>query len=242
MKRPDGAHNDVSNYRGKRSMADSEGMKPKDFISIGIAILALAVSTAGTWFNVLLQNDDLRVIIGDAPFATVRKNGDLELSGKLSITVVNSGNTIIGLTKIYASAIKLESAVQTLPPCSSEPGLGVGFEFKMATVRPNDIIVLNLDVAFPFAERGKKDWWSGERPLIISKKLYEAHVGEIYLACLGMRLVTTDGIAREALKPGYLYTIGGENDKDRDVGDLKSLFEKDQPVIMFQRKSSVLTR
>jgi hypothetical protein len=218
-------------------MADNGGMKPKDFISIGISMLALIISTASTWFNVLLQKDDIRVIIGDAPSVEILKGGNVEVSGSFDLTIVNAGNTVVGITGILAPLIKLSSNDKPLPNCPSEAALPLmTFVFKGMTIKPSEIVALNLKLTFPTAKKGKGVF--GTETLIIGKKIFEAHKGDIYLACLAFNIVTTDGLARQSTIPAYVYTFG---DAD-DPGNEEPLFSNTEPVVMFKRNTTVLTR
>jgi hypothetical protein len=218
-------------------VADNGGMKPKDFISIGISMFAVVISMASTWFNVLLQKDDIRVIMGRAPGAKITLEGNLEISGSFDVTIINAGNTVVGITRIFPPLIKLTSSTKPLPSCPNEAALPMmSFVFSGKIIKPNEISTLNLELTSLAAVKGKG--FLGTQTLTIPKLIFEVNKGDIYLACLGFNLVTTDGVARQSTVPAYVYTFGDAN----HAANEEPVFPSTEPVIMFKRNTTVLTR
>src|SRR4051812_15680953 len=81
-------------------------MAAKDWSFLSIAVLALCVSVATALFNVVLQFDDLRVVLGRNPLVEIRAS-ELTVSGDQELTFINSGNRAAAITDISAVARRI---------------------------------------------------------------------------------------------------------------------------------------
>jgi hypothetical protein len=80
----------------------------KDWAAITIALLALSVSAATAYFNVIRTTDDLSMVATNIPELKVNSVGMLELStSDVSVILINSGNRRAAISSFLVSISQL---------------------------------------------------------------------------------------------------------------------------------------
>ena len=76
-------------------------MNSKDWASLMIAVLALAISATTAYFNLLRDRDDVRVAFGFGPTIFYNKTAEkLHLADPTTLTFINSGNRAAAIANV----------------------------------------------------------------------------------------------------------------------------------------------
>jgi hypothetical protein len=206
----------------------------KDWASLTFSCLALLISGGSAYFNVVLQKDDIRVVIGSTPFFSLRPNGDIATVGEQELTFINSGNRAAAITSITALVTRFSVPEDLLMTCDGPDVYRMRFEVEAFVIKPGEILVKKIPVSRDLG-------WNEEKGgvLVLPKKMYEAKHGDKYLACLAMNITTPDSFSKEVSPRAFEYVLKrlplfSEEEK-------RPLFEHDKPVVMLQRSGSIFS-
>jgi hypothetical protein len=199
----------------------------KDWVGIAISCVALTVSAGSAYFNVLLQRDDIRVVVGRSPFVEVGNEGQLTLAGDQDLTFINSGNRQAAITNFGVFSFFVKDQASDDASCFRplQFPLVLPYEVKPLVLKPGEVMLFKAELKNP-GNPWKKAKDGG---LTIDKKgLLKS--GEIYVVCLGLTLITPDNYTEQWRRPVFKLAIG-----DSSEAKLVPLFQKDKPLIVLAR-------
>jgi hypothetical protein len=214
----------------------------KDWASIIISLAALGISAGNAFFGVIVQQDDLRVVIGEYPSIWFEE-GEARMSGTQELTFINSGNRAAAITMVSGIVSRLPDAESKNPECYKHGELEreplqtlVSFDTNPFVLKPSEINVMNASLKENIPWKRRKD-----ETFYIPKTLYQPKRGDVFLVCLNFTIVTPDNYLVRWRHPVYKFILIGETDKD-SYYEPKQLFPKERPLIILQRTSTVFSR
>jgi hypothetical protein len=207
----------------------------KDWASLSFSCLALLVSVGTAYFNVFLQQDDIRVVIGSTPTFTLRNNGDIATAGDQELTFINSGNRSAAITSVTALVTRQGAPEDLLATCDGPDAYRMRFDIEPFVIKPGEILVKKMPVSRDLG-------WNDEKNgvLVLPKSSYEAKHGDKYLACLAMNITTPDSFSKEVHHRAFDYVL--KRLAIFEPEEKRTLFERGKPVVMLQRSGSIFSR
>ena len=217
-------------------------MTAKDWLTLTISCVALFVAVTTATFNVVLQLDDVRVVIGKHPIATITDEGAVGLTGNQEFTFINSGTRAAAITSVGGMVFPLKNEDDPYRDCNPPIGDGenippargwmpIGLDAIPLVLKPGDISVV---AAKPggFLWRRRKDG-----TVVFPGGFYRPKDGDRFLVCLTLSVVTPDNFTTRWYKPAFVVEV-----TDAFPRDDKELFEKEKPIVVVRRISTVFQR
>jgi hypothetical protein len=209
-------------------------MALKDWVSVGISCVALGVSVSTAYFNVFLQKDDLRVVIGRPPWVqmTRDKEPEIEVIGEQELTFINLGNRTAAVTFIGASIVPMRAA-KSPDACERNDNVllvyTLGFDTEPFVIKAGEIV--HVQATPQSIDRRKKG-----QNLDIPRKTYEPKDGEVLLACLRLRIITPDSYVNEWEKAAYTFTVS-----ETSPAEEKALFNEKEPLSILRQTRTIFS-
>jgi hypothetical protein len=90
---------------------DKEGTTKsrRDWIALTVSLVSLLVSGLTAYFNVLLQQDDIRIVVDRMPDMSRDQKGVMFASNGVQLTLINVGNRAAVVTKLLAVAYQRDA-------------------------------------------------------------------------------------------------------------------------------------
>jgi hypothetical protein len=190
----------------------------RDRLPIVISLFSLLISALTIYFNVLLELDDIRVVIGQPPTISREKNGEVSIDGDQEFTFVNSGNRTAAVTYVFITTERIETNVSQAQSCGN-------MNDKLMLPLPFDVAALVLkagEINIVSARLGAKRDKQGI--IRIPKELFSAAVGDQILVCLAVNIVTPDNYSTQQRIPVYKFTF------ENEFAEESALFDKNKPL------------
>jgi hypothetical protein len=172
-----------------------------DWFSRILAFSALVVSAWTAYRTLVIQEDDIRVVIGKSPSYFLMTDGSLIVYGQPELTFINSGNRAAAITSIAAILSRLGSIEVQSPACAEKTGdyFPVELDIEPFVLKAGEIIVRTG--GFPkrsFFEK-KDGYYTLRVPFVEVKK------GDAFLACLQLSITTPDSHSARTQLLAYKY-------------------------------------
>jgi len=209
--------------------------KAKDYLTIGISIAALLVALTTSFFSVVWQLDDVRVVIGETPSVYLNEANEVVLEGSQTITFINSGNRQAAITRFQVHAIPLVGPINDKETCENPWGPLIPFVFKRMVLKPSEIVHLELPLT------DEKGFWQKRKDgsLVLEKSISTPKHEDSYLVCLTLDVVTPDSYVEWSRRPIFKITFAEPlTDSERQV----ALFERGRPIPIVQRNGYIFSR
>jgi hypothetical protein len=214
----------------------------KDWATLFISCLALFISAGAAFFGVIVQLDDLRVVIGDHPYIRIEE-GEARMSGPPELTFINSGNRPASITAVRGVVSRLTGPDDKSLECQKYGELDfdkipalIDFDTNPFVLKAGEINVVTAELKDTIPWKRRKDGI-----LYIPKMVYQAKLGDAFLVCFSITIVTPDSYLVQWRRPVYKFVLNDSSGKEQSF-EQQYLFEKEKPVVILQRTSTVLAR
>jgi len=201
----------------------------KDWVAIGISLLALVVSAATGYLANLRQVDDIRVIASIPPEFYLRGENTLVSNGRQSLTFINAGTRNAVITDIFLQITNLGGENEVKKDECSEKGRLIDFEafdFEGLVLKPGDISTIQLQTANRKWVKAADEFIEDLGPNPIFKR------GDTISTCLKIALTTPDAYIPEITIPKYRETLVESSDWYEEP---KELSPKNKPVEVYSK-------
>jgi hypothetical protein len=186
-------------------------------------VLALLISGLNAYYNIIRQKDELRVANDGRLFASTNADGVLEITGRHSLTFINSGNRAAAVTSIKLLVSELDNFDdKEAPNCLAGRGVYLDYEIEPFAVKPGEIFVKSLDV-------------KGEAATF--KIIFGTERKYLLMTCLEFSVASPDEF-RGLLRPLTIEEFGkpkGKRTLGEGFGDSKITLGLSRPEILMQR-------
>jgi hypothetical protein len=138
--------------------------KHRDWIAISVAVVSFVISVASfvfsaisTYYGVILQKDDLRVVFSFAPYVVFddANKGELIVSGGLGAVFINSGNraAVVIAARLFVRQNAPSNNIYQVKQCG---GVEISFELDPFSIKEKEIVSrqfgLKTDAKYVVAE------------------------------------------------------------------------------------------
>ena len=132
----------------------------KDAVTLPMSIAAFLISGVSTYFNVVRQTDDLRMLIPTVPFITLDQDRTrFAIEPSETVLFMNSGNRSAAVTFMQLH-VRQDRKNQT--DCDDSTGLMLEYEYEPFAIKPGEIVSKTMTL------RGKRPPEYKEDPLKIA--------------------------------------------------------------------------
>jgi hypothetical protein len=225
--------------RNKRKADTGKASSAKrDWLPVTFSVASLIVSLTTLYFNIFLQEDNLRVVIGETPMVSRNEGGEIGLYGDQQLTFINSGNRPAALTRIEAHARALQDEADR--ECKKPDDVRnffamvpINFDAKPFVIRPGEIQHVTTTPEAGLAWRKEKaegGTREDETPMFRLPREYHQSKGSgKYLVCITLSFVVPDNYAVRWQKAAYLFSFDGA---DAYFADRAALFDEGKPIVI----------
>lgn len=205
-------------------------MAIKDWAGPAIAFLALGVSGTTAYFNIIRQNDDLRLVVNDGPYLIMKgKTGELTFYPDYKLTFVNSGTRGVAIANVRMEVRQPGPGIEEPTQCDGASEFDHTFEYDLApfVVKPSEVL------AVPVTKIKEP-----ESPLIYLSPLNIARKRSYYTFwCLRIRIITPDSADKEVAIPLSVDRSnkgGGGPGGGGGGGDGYEFNDRHKPIVLLQ--------
>lgn len=208
----------------------------RDWLALTVSLVSLLVSGLTVYFNVVLRQDDIRIVVDRMPDMSRDQKGVMFASNGIQLTVLNVGNRSAVVTKLLAVAYQRDaenSSRECKNPSDNAP-FPIAFlnDFKPIVVKPGEIQFVSSRVqpVFPWNTVKRDDL--GE--VAFPKEMHGNNV-QFFLMCLELTVTTPDSPAYRWSAPISLMK------KEPVTADYlpTELQDKDKPVTVLRARHTV---
>jgi hypothetical protein len=209
------------------------GLTAKDWITITLSSLALVISASSAYYNILRQQDDLRVVIGEAPGIFYDTNArNIAIIGGQGLTFINSGNraaAIMNVSLVIATPLKDENS----PKCSTTSTYELRYLFEPFVMKPGELTVKSLQ-DMPIGSIRPSD----PRVRLLPHELFDIKLHDHIIICLFFEVETPSSF--NAKVEVILYDTNFLSEKEFDETQWPvPVKDGTPPAILIQKTGSI---
>jgi hypothetical protein len=208
-----------------------------DVISVPLSILAFLLSVTTTYITVIRQTDDVRAVIGDAPYIFVDDEGRTAVLGGQQMTIANAGNRSAAVIGVRLVLVKRESEepLKSHSECATGNMLTMVYKIEKDVVtKPGEITertLTSVDVELD------DHWEQHDSDAAWTYSASHFKAGDTALVCLQVSVVTPSDYLVVVNIPKYFTKvppIGGQLRPSR-------LMSTKRPVSLVRKARTLFT-
>jgi hypothetical protein len=215
---------------------EKDGKSSRDWLAVTISVVSLACSGLTAFFNIVLQQDDIRIVVDRMPDMARDEKGNMFGSNGIELTILNAGNRAAVVTKMVATAYQRdgESGSRECKNPSDKVPFPITFfnDFKPVVVKPGEIqfVATRVTPMFPWNKARRDDL--GE--MALPKEMHGKNV-QFFLMCLNMTVTAPDS-------PAYKWSAPMGMMKKHDVSAdylPTDLYDKEKPITVLKTRHTI---
>jgi hypothetical protein len=214
----------------------------KDWVTLGISMLALAISGGSAYFNILRVEDRVSLIVEDGPvaFMTNDNNFSVYLDSEPNFIFINSGSrpAVIAWLRLFF----LQSSGKAQKTCSSFlDGNEATFDtnFEPLVVKEREVVTKKIKMTDAAIESKMKKGSSGNFLFPVET----AFIGETRITitvCAAVRVVTPSVALHDAAVPIYQYMMTRMGDFTDESSDIDAAWRV--PQILIRESGTIFSK